>query len=136
MVEDMLRRALLAKFRPLNNDETDRLFGPDQPLGSFSAKIKLVYALSMCDRRDAQNLDSLRAIRNAFAHDKKPLTFKTAEVREVCRHLHMPPHLQKRRNVSRPRFFWVVSDLTEKFKAIINPDPPTRLPSENKHQPQ
>ena len=136
MVEDMLRRALLAKFRTLNAGETDRLFGPDQPLGSFSAKIKLAYALGMCDRRDAQNLDSLRAIRNTFAHDQKPLTFKTAEVHEICHHLHLPPRLRKSRNIARIRFFWVVSDLTARFGAIANPGAPSRFASENKRQSQ
>ena len=122
LIDDLLKSALLSKFRHLTGDETDRLFGPDQPLGSFSAKIKLAYAMGVCDRKDAQNLEVIRAIRNAFAHNAKPMSFKAAEVYEVCLYLHLPERLGKSHHRPKQKFLWVVADQIEKLSLTAHPD--------------
>lgn len=120
MVEENLKRAILAKLRPLTNDEKDRLFGPSTPLGSLSAKIKIGYALSLYDRATQQDLDTIREIRNAFAHDLKPLTFATPEIKDLCGCLHLPKDAS--RSLSRYRFLWAVSNLVGAFIQIARPD--------------
>ena len=122
LIDDLLKRALLSKLRNLSGDETDRLFGPDQPLGSLSAKIKLAYAMDLCNRHDAQNLEAIRAIRNAFAHDAKPMSFKTPEVNEVCYHLHVPDSFGASRYHPKQRYLWVIGDQIEKLGLIAHPE--------------
>ena len=131
MVESMLKLAILTKFRkPLSREAEDRLFGPDRPLSTFSAKINLGYALNLCTKQDVHNLDSIRVIRNACAHDAKPTSFTTHEIMEVCRHLHLPPHLQNKRRFLRRQFLWVVGDLSVKFGTIARSDFDGPLPSD------
>ena len=49
-------------------DPGDELFGPDRPLGSFSAKIDLAYRLGLSDGDAKKGLHLVRKIRNDFAH--------------------------------------------------------------------
>ncbi|MBL28065.1 MAG: hypothetical protein CMM50_11025 [Rhodospirillaceae bacterium] len=84
MLDDTIRMALAAKFRPLNSDDYGDLFDPDRPLGTFSARINLAYALRLCDKREKRNLHTIREVRNAFAHTMRPITFKTVEVERLC----------------------------------------------------
>lgn len=58
-----------------------RLFRPDGPLGTFSAKIDLGFMLGMYCEEFAKMLHSIREIRNKFAHDMRPLTLESDEVK-------------------------------------------------------
>lgn len=64
-VEDALQEKIEERFGPLNSDEHDRLFGPDQAIGSFSAKIRIAHALQIIDRETAKQCHVLREMRNA-----------------------------------------------------------------------
>lgn len=83
-VEDALRRALVRWLRSLTRDEYDNLFGIMQPLSSFSAKIRLCYAMGIIGSQTRDELDLMRTIRNAFAHSGRELTFGTYEVKSAC----------------------------------------------------
>lgn len=86
-VETHLERLLLSKMRNLNFDDRQRLFGPDRgPLGDFSAKIIIAYALKVIGPITKDDLDLIRLLRNGFAHSRMHFTFETPEVREVCEH--------------------------------------------------
>ncbi len=83
-VEDALEDAILHKMVGLNNTEYSELFVGDMPLGNYGAKIKLGYALGIFGRRTRKDLDTIRWIRNAFAHSGKLLSFSTKEVADSC----------------------------------------------------
>src|SRR5881398_134541 len=68
VLEDELLLALLTKMRPLNKALYDRLFEGYGPLRSFAAKIDLSYALKIVNRQQYDDLNTVRKIRNQFAH--------------------------------------------------------------------
>jgi hypothetical protein len=49
----------------------DALFQPDRPLGSFGAKISLAHRLGLIDRPVERALQTLRQVRNTFAHSSE-----------------------------------------------------------------
>ena len=115
IIDDILEISILTKFRHLNSDERKRLFDPDQPLSSFSAKIRIAYALDLIDRPQQQNLDCVRSIRNAFAHITRPLEFRHPIVVDVCRYLHTDPRFGSDPEQARARYIWAVMDIIEKL---------------------
>ncbi len=64
---------------------TDKLFDQNGPLSSFSNKIQMGRALGLYGEQTSSNLDTIRHIRNAFAHAQIPITFETPEVAAGCR---------------------------------------------------
>lgn len=49
--------------------------GSDAPLGTFSSKIKMGRALAIYDKRVQKSFETVKDIRNAFAHALRPLDF-------------------------------------------------------------
>lgn len=60
------------------------------PLGSFSARIDIGFLLGLYDKDLHRELHCIRKIRNEFAHDLSPLTFKSKKIRDLCRLLELP----------------------------------------------
>lgn len=58
-----------------------KMFGGMGPLATFSAKIDLAFLLGMYREDFAKMLHAVRDIRNTFAHDLRPLTFASDEVK-------------------------------------------------------
>jgi len=91
VLEDYLRQLLPYKMRqPLGADLSSRLFEERGPLESFSAKILLGFAIKLFGRKTYHDLEIIRALRNEFAHRRKPLHFSTPEVNTVCATLLLP----------------------------------------------
>jgi hypothetical protein len=121
LVEDALEAAIATKCQHLNSDDHNRLFGADAPLGTLSSRIKMAYALGLCTREEQRNLDSMRVIRNAFAHVTRPLHFSTPVVTAVCDHLTLRADAKNGPHFARARYIWVMTDLTETLmKHVIN----------------
>jgi DNA-binding MltR family transcriptional regulator len=64
------------------------LDGGSAPLGTFSARIKMAYSLGLVTKRQYADLDRLRRIRNAFAHNWEPMSFNDERVAAHIRALH------------------------------------------------
>jgi hypothetical protein len=114
-VENALQGALMRMFGPRSN--TRKLFGVNSPLGAFSNKIEVGYALGIFGDQMKTNLDIIRTVRNAFAHAKIPITFDTTPVRNACSLLVvpklLPPHAIRKDNPDlegRKRFQTVCND--------------------------
>jgi len=90
LLEKALEIALLARFVPLSNEERSRIFQPTGPLGSLSAASLLAYATGIFGPKTRTDIDHVRAIRNAFAHGRRALSFETREIAEICRLLRVP----------------------------------------------
>ncbi len=85
VLEDALESQLEKKMRPFESEtERNAIFGVDAPAGTFSAKIRMAYALSVIDKGMKSQLDDLREIRNACAHSVLPLSFHTPELIGMC----------------------------------------------------
>lgn len=67
--------------------ERKALFEGDAPLSTFSAKTRLGYALGLYNKLVRDDLDTIREIRNAFAHATTNITFATDEVSVVVSRL-------------------------------------------------
>jgi len=72
-VDAALERLLQAVLLP-SPGSTDTFFQPDRPLGSFGARITLAARLGLIDAPVEQALQTLRRVRNAFAHSTTTAT--------------------------------------------------------------
>jgi len=63
-VTSILKAIMLPDERILNE-----LFSPNRALGSFKAKVDLIYLLGLIDKEFYQDLTVINKIRNRFAHD-------------------------------------------------------------------
>jgi DNA-binding MltR family transcriptional regulator len=79
-LEELLELALLYKMRELSNNVYDNLFQGYGPLSSFSAKIDIAYALSIIGNALISDFRALKDIRNAFAHPREAIHFKSAQL--------------------------------------------------------
>ncbi len=75
IVEHELDVLLRRRIPGVDDDTWADLLSDNGPYGTFSAKIRMGHALRIYGDETRQNLDVLRAIRNAFAHTKKPIDF-------------------------------------------------------------
>jgi hypothetical protein len=68
--------------------EQKRLFGggEDSPM-NFGVKIRIAYALGVYGPKTREDIDTMRHIRNFFAHDRGHLTFDDRDVSALCDHL-------------------------------------------------
>jgi hypothetical protein len=68
--------------------QRDQLFGYGSyelsPLSSFASRIRLGFALGIYGPKMRDDLDSIKNIRNLFAHFKGPATFEHDEIRLLC----------------------------------------------------
>jgi DNA-binding MltR family transcriptional regulator len=62
---------LLVKSRKI----IDKIFEFNGPLGNFSSKISMAFALGLIDRNTLNELDLIRKIRNKFAHEHQSISF-------------------------------------------------------------
>jgi hypothetical protein len=86
IVDASLERLLIAKFKSKNKDLLGRLFHNVGPLSSLSGKILVAQAFGVITSPLAEEMHTIRSIRNAFAHAKIPISFGNDVVaREVVR---------------------------------------------------
>lgn len=68
ILDEMLTKLLKSFLVPLDKGKLDEIFEPDGPLSTFSAKIKIAFAVGLITKEEADCLNSVRKIRNDFAH--------------------------------------------------------------------
>ncbi len=83
-IESTIRQLLLSKFIALTNKEYGELFMGTGPLSTFSAKIKMAYAMGLIGNSSRHNAEVIKEIRNAFSHTQHHIGFDTAEVAAAC----------------------------------------------------
>jgi hypothetical protein len=97
-LDTTLALCLRRRMRHLKKSEYEALFVGETPLGSFSAKIKLGYALALYGPQTRDDLEMVREIRNAFAHAfahcSKDIDFNTSQIAACCELLHACDILQ------------------------------------------
>src|SRR5689334_8771110 len=69
-IEKALEVGILIRLVRLTKPEHEALFSHERrgPLSDLSSKIKMAYALDVIGPRTRDDLDHVRAVRNAFAH--------------------------------------------------------------------
>ena len=107
LVEDSLRALLISRMAPgVEMDEPKDLFGPMKPLSTFSAKIRMGFALKLYGERTFDDLELLRKLRNLFAHGKLAIDFDTPGVKRAINQFHC--HSRDERD-PRKRFYSVTT---------------------------
>jgi hypothetical protein len=107
LVEDSLRALLISRMAPgVEKDGPKDLFGPMKPLSSFSAKIRMGFALKLYGELTFHDLELLRELRNLFAHGKLAIDLDTPDVRSAINQFHC--HSRDERD-PRKRFYSVTT---------------------------
>jgi DNA-binding MltR family transcriptional regulator len=107
-LEELLKIALVADPHSVKHAVIP-LFEGMGPLSTFSAKIKLAYALGLINKTDFTDLEKIRRIRNIASHEYSAMTFESQEIVEICCTLdsadlvvqHLPPPHKKVTNKSK-----------------------------------
>jgi hypothetical protein len=86
LLEYMLKQAITTKFIPRGQDHLESLFsdGGKGPICSFSAKIKIAYALGILSSETRSQIERIRIVRNHFAHHKDKSSFDDDIVKVEC----------------------------------------------------
>jgi DNA-binding MltR family transcriptional regulator len=79
-LENEIAALLSQSFVEMNKSMRKELFDFNGPIGTFSAKIKLAYAMGLISAEVRNALDRIRGIRNKFAHLQHPLNFEDAAI--------------------------------------------------------
>ena len=86
-IEKALEEAIKTKLQPkIDDPDFDYLFNENNngPLSTFSAKIRIAYALKIIDEPARHDLDTIRELRNHFAHSLGDVGFSTPAVVALC----------------------------------------------------
>lgn len=88
-----LLRALLVQGRALDEE----LFRSTSPLGTFSSRIKFAYYMGKISPQERRDLETIRSIRNTFAHTSEAVDFETQSIRDRCANLSLTFHTEDAR---------------------------------------
>lgn len=89
-VADAIKTRLLSDEQVIND-----FFNGMGPLATFSAKIEMAYLLNVTTKECRQVMHIVRKVRNEFAHNLSPVTFETPRIKDMCRHLVSPEHVEQ-----------------------------------------
>jgi hypothetical protein len=88
ILDQLLRFLILAHFPEIDDEDmaqvNDLFEGDSAPLGSFSSRIKIGFALGIFGPKTKQDLERIKAIRNACAHSRVAVHFEAPEVAGEC----------------------------------------------------
>lgn len=92
LVEHELETLLRTRFK--NKDETTwaRLTGENGPLNTFSQKITAGHAFGFYDEITRSYLNTIKLIRNAFAHPKRLIDFDEELIAKELKNVALPKH--------------------------------------------
>ncbi len=80
-LENELTELLSCFFVELDRKREKAVWDFTGPVGTFSSKIKLAFALGLISDELEKSLDNVRDIRNKFAHLQEPLTFDSDQIK-------------------------------------------------------
>lgn len=84
-VDYVLEHILLAFF-PNDEPDVENLLSPEQPLGTYGSRVKMIYCLGLIDKTVKDDLKLIGKIRNKFAHDLYA-SFEDEQIKSWCRQL-------------------------------------------------
>jgi DNA-binding MltR family transcriptional regulator len=122
LLDNALISLLATQMREATEEERKPLFyGEAAFLGSFSAKIRLAYVLGLISKSQRDDLNTIKDIRNTFAHSTKFLEFSHQLISKECDSLWpqdkpIPERLQKM-HASKAKYCAKAAEIT--FALII-----------------
>jgi len=96
LLDQALEAAILTHFVNLNKNEKRDIFSGEVngPLSSFAHKIRISYALGIIGKNAKEDLNVIKAIRNAFAHAFDHVDFSTETIKLACEHIKVIDRLE------------------------------------------
>lgn len=90
---DSALREILSNFflDDLKNDK--KIFEGNGPLNTFSSKITIAYQLGLISKKEYKIIDTIRSIRNIFAHQIVQCDFNELSIKDKCKNISVPKHL-------------------------------------------
>jgi hypothetical protein len=87
---------LLKSFLIDDEKQVNELLGAGQfaPLGTFSARTKAAYCLGLIAKNEYEDLNSIRGVRNDFAHQRTDMSFTHTSLEQKCRQLLLWKHFE------------------------------------------
>lgn len=101
VLSDLLYLSVVENGKKVESD----LFEGNAPLASFSSRIKMAFYLGRISAECRSELDTIRKIRNDFAHDASLISFETKSVADRCLNLTYSYQLKE----ARPRAHFTAS---------------------------
>ena len=86
VLDELLERCLV-RFLREDKKAKELMFGVYKPMSSFKAKTDLAYFLNLLSIEERSDLDTIRRIRNDFAHKFDTLTFSSPGIEALCKQL-------------------------------------------------
>jgi hypothetical protein len=86
LLETTIERCILQRLLPMTKNEFALLFKGDSSLATFSAKIRIGYALGLYGPESRDEILKIKDIRNQFAH-QFDRDFGTSEIINACKNL-------------------------------------------------
>jgi DNA-binding MltR family transcriptional regulator len=80
LIESALERVIISTFRKSDATVMDEIFDNRGPLSDFHSKILVAYAQGAISENGKAELNSIKAIRNAFAHSRIDISFDTPQI--------------------------------------------------------
>ncbi len=83
LIDEKLLETLQSFF--CNDKSSEKLLSDGSaPLGTFSSRIELCFALGLIDEFEYREISLLRKVRNEFAHAKHGTSFQTEKIKGFC----------------------------------------------------
>jgi DNA-binding MltR family transcriptional regulator len=98
---------LLANFLVDNAAAKTKLLDQEQPLGSFSARIKAAYSLGLVSVNEYHDLNLMLEIRNIFANEVEGASFNDDIIRDRCLRFKLPREVLLPGETHTPRHLFV-----------------------------
>lgn len=94
LVEQYLALAIQGYFVDLSEADKAHLFDGYGPLSTFSARIRLGYAMGIFGPKVRSDLEIIHYVRNEFTRAHMPLSFDSDDIAVECAQLSLPAQLK------------------------------------------
>jgi hypothetical protein len=125
LVEHGLEQRLRKRFKRNDDVHWKEMTGDKGPVGTFYAQIVIGYALAMYDDKMRDALDTIRTIRNQFAHAKRPINFGEDLIHKELAKVRIRTRLMKEFLESEPKdvagryaYVWLCMHISNKFSRM------------------
>ena len=75
---------IIETFLVKSKESKGLLFDFSAPLGTFSARTKMAYSLGLIEKKEFEEINIIRKIRNEFGHQWKDINFESNKIKKEC----------------------------------------------------
>lgn len=121
LIDDKLQETIQS-FCVENRSVRRLLTDGNAPLGTFSSRIEVCYALGLIDEFEYQEIGLIRKVRNEFAHAKHGTNFQSSKIIGLCSSLKSDLPEGANYSVSDPRFRFTNAVVSLVLRLYYRPD--------------